>query len=318
MTARRIEQETAPDVRDLRAFCLVVDLGSVTAAAEALHETKGSVSRRLSRLEEGMGVRLLRRSPRLVQPTEEGADYRARVGRALELLDDAGAQLRGARDAPRGTLRVTAPNDIAVSMLAPLVARFVERYPDVRVDMLLTERRLDFEAEHVDVAFRASAALEDSSLVAHRVCELGGGLFASRAYLRKHGTPAAPEDLASYRLLLMGPVRAGTTLPLGRRGEAVQTPVRIRTAMAAPDASFVREVAAAGGGIAVLPWTIAERDVAQGRLVPVLGDRMCFEATLYLVHQGTRLLTPKVRAFRDHALAELSALRPSPTRRSPK
>ncbi len=305
MSARVPGSETTPDVRDLRAFCLVVDLGSVTAAAEALDETKGSVSRRLTRLEQGLGVSLLRRSPRLVSPTEDGAAYRARIGRALELLDDAGSQLRRAHDAPRGHLRVTAPNDLAVSLLGPMVARFIERFPEVTIDLLLTEKRLDLETEQIDVAFRASAALEDSSLVAHKLRDLDGRLFASRAYLREHGAPATPDDLGSHRLLVMGGLRTAKSIPLRRASEQVSTQVHIRAAMSASDAAFVREVAVAGAGIAVLPSEIAARDVEQGRLVPVLDGYVCFTGALHLVHQGTRFLAPKVRAFRDHALAEL-------------
>jgi DNA-binding transcriptional LysR family regulator len=303
MTTRVPGTETTPDVRDLRAFCLVVDLGSVTAAASRLQETKGSVSRRLSRLEESLGVSLLRRSPRIVQPTEDGAAYRARIGRVLELLDDAGSEVRGARDAPRGNLRVTAPNDLAVSMLGPVLARFVERFPEVTVDMLLTEKRLDFDSEQIDVAFRASAALEDSSLVAHKLRDLDGRLFASRAYLKKHGAPAAPEDLASHRVLVMGALRAARTIPLRRASDTTPSQAPIRVAMSASDAAFVREVAVAGAGIAVLPSEIVERDVEQGRLVPVLADHLCFSGTLHLVHQGARFLPPKVRAFRDHVLS---------------
>jgi len=305
MAARVPDPETTPDVRDLRAFCLVVDLGSVTAAAEALEETKGSVSRRLTRLEQALGVSLLRRSPRLVQPTEDGAAYRAQIGRALEILDAAGSELRGARDAPRGNLRVTAPNDLAVSLLAPSIARFVERFPEVTVDMLLTERRLDFETEQIDVAFRASAALEDSSLVAHKLRDVHGRFYASRAYLKKHGTPATPDDLASHRVLLMGPLRGARSLPVRRTSEPTPSPARIRATMSASDASFVREVAIAGAGIAVLPSEIAGGAVEQGRLVHVLADHVCFSGALYLIHQGTRFLAPKVRAFRDHVLAEL-------------
>lgn len=300
--AQVTETETTPDVRDLRAFCLVVDLGSITAAARHLQETKGSVSRRLSRLEEGLGASLLRRSPRLVQPTEDGAAYRTRIGRVLEMLDDATSELHGGRDAPRGTLRVTAPNDLAVSLLAPVVTRFLERYPEVSVDMLLTERRLDLDAEQIDIAFRASAALEDSSLVAHKLQDLEGRLFASRAYLKKHGVPKTPDDLEAHRLIVMSPLRSQKTLPLRKAADAPPAHVRIRPALIASDASFLREVALAGAGIVTLPSEVARRDVERGRLVPVLTDHLPFTGALYLIHQGSRFLAPKVRAFRDHVL----------------
>lgn len=304
---KAVEALETPDMRDIRAFCLVVDLGSITAAGEALCETKGSVSRRLSRLEETLGVSLLRRSPRLVQPTEDGVAYRERIGRALELFDDANAALRHAREAPRGHLRVTAPNDLAVSSLGPVVARFMEKFPEVIVDMVLSERRLDFETEQIDVAIRASAALEDSSLVAHRLRDLDGRLYASRAYLKTHGTPRTPDDLASHRLLAISPMRAGKTIPLRRKGDphADPTGVRATIPLVATNPAFVLEAAAAGAGIATLPSELGDRAVEAGRLCPVLPDHVCFDGALFLIHLGGRFLPPKVRAFRDHVLTEL-------------
>ena len=120
-----------PEILELRAFCKVVDLGSITAAAKALGESKGNVSRRLTRLERGLGVALVRRSPRLVQATEDGLAYRMRVGRILELLDDASAAVQRAHGAPSGHLRVTAPIDLGLSIVAPLVTGFVERFPSL-------------------------------------------------------------------------------------------------------------------------------------------------------------------------------------------
>lgn len=298
--------ETRPEIGDLKAFCLVVDLGSVTAAAKALGETKGSVSRRLTRLERTLGVVLLRRSPRRVQATEDGVAYRGRVGRALELLDDANAQARQARATPHGHLRVTAPVDVGMALAAPVVARFVEKYPEVTVDVVLTEQRLDFDAHQIDVALRATEALEDSSLVAHRLLDLEAALFASPAYLRKHGEPRTPEELCDHRILLATASRGRAPLTLRPRGEgkgdARSVTTRVRAAVTASDFSFGKETALASGGIALLPSAIAERELRQKRLVPVLDGWIAFTASLYLVHPGGRFIPPKVRAFRDHVL----------------
>jgi DNA-binding transcriptional LysR family regulator len=298
------ETETAsPDLHDLRAFCRVADLGSITAAAKALGETKGSVSRRLTRLERALGVTLLRRSPRLVQTTDDGAAYRARVGRVLELLDEANSRAQHARVVPSGHLRVTAPFDLAVSVFGGIVAGFVERYPDVTVEMLLTEAFLDFDANQIDVALRATGSLPDSSLIAHRLAPIDAGLFATPAYLEKHGRPRRVDDLQKHRMLVFRGVRGAATLSLRKRDDDKPVRVRVNAAVTATDFTFCKSAALADGGIAMLPTLIARREVDEGRLVPVLRDYVLIEASLYLVHPAARFLLPKVRVFRDWVVA---------------
>jgi DNA-binding transcriptional LysR family regulator len=300
-------ETSTTDLRDLRAFCLVVDLGSITAAAKTLGETKGSVSRRLTRLERALGVALLRRTPRLVQATEDGAAYRARVGRVLELLDDANTEAQHARALPSGLLRVTAPYDLGVSIFAPLIAGFAERFPEVSVELLLTEAFLDFDAQQIDVALRAASVLQDSSLIAHKLENVEGRLFASPAYLKKHGAPRRPEDLTRHRLLLFRATRGSATLTLRKKGDDKATRLRVRAAISASDFAFGREAAIAGGGIAVVPTLVVKRDVDEGKLVPVLKDYVLLEAGIYLVHPGTRFPSPKVRAFRDYMIEAFAA-----------
>ncbi|WP_437998875.1 LysR family transcriptional regulator [Sorangium sp. So ce185] len=304
MKRQVVKKETIDaDLLDLRAFCLVVDLGSITAAARTLGETKGSVSRRITRLEHALGVELLRRSPRRVQATEDGLAYRMRVGRALELLEDANAALQQARARPSGHLRVTAPFDLGLSLLAPLSAGFAERYPEISVEMLLTEALLDFDAHQIDVALRATASLPDSSLIAYRLQHIEMGLFAAPAYLRKHGPVRRPEDLAGHRLLLAQTTRGHATIALQPRDGGDRAELRVRAAIAASDYSFCREVALAGAGIALVPAVNVRSDLDAKRLVPVLKDHAIDGAApLYLVHPGTRFLPSKIRAFRDYLL----------------
>lgn len=298
--------ETIDDLRDLRAFCRVVDLGSLTAAANDLRETKGSISRRLSRLERQLGVVLIRRSPRLVQPTEDGIAYRARLARVLELLDDANAKVRHGHDEPHGNLRVTAPIDFGDIILAPIVARFCENYPDVTVEMILTDQRLDFDVHQIDVAIRASfGPLVDSALTARKLVDLHAKLFATRAYLKKNGTPRDVEGLARHRVLVSGVPRRSRMFELRRLSDPRAPAVTVRATLSASDFTFVREVGLSNGGIALLPSTIARSDVAARRLVAVLDDWAAFSASIYLMHHGTRFVAPKVRAFRDFILDEL-------------
>jgi DNA-binding transcriptional LysR family regulator len=296
------ESETFnPDLLELRAFCKVVDLGSITAAAKALGESKGNVSRRLTRLERGLGVALVRRSPRLVQATEDGLAYRMRVGRVLELLDDASAAAQHARDTPSGHLRVTSPIDLGLSIVAPLVAGFVERFPKLSIEMLLTETFLDFDAHQIDVALRAASSLRDSSLVAHKLKRLEISMVAAPAYLKQHRAIRAPSDLLEHRLLLTRAARGHATLSLIAKDSGEHVRLRVRGAVSASDFSFSREAALARAGVAVVPTVTVERDLEKKRLVPVL-EAYAVEssADLYLVHPGTRILPPKIAAFRDY------------------
>jgi DNA-binding transcriptional LysR family regulator len=292
-------ETTRPDVADLRAFCAVVDRGSITVAAKTLGETKGSVSRRLTRLERIVGVTLLRRSPRLVQPTEDGAAYRLRVGRVLELLDEAHAQLQHASEQPHGHLRITAPYDLATSVFAPHLAAFSQRYPDISLELLLTDALLDFDADQVDVALRAAATLQDSSLIARKLVDLEGALFASPEYLARSGTPTNPSALEQHRLLVVHAPRGVASFSIHKRGAKRRRRLRLRAAISASDYGFCRSVALAGAGIAVLPSPVALGDVEAGTLVPVLSDYVLFEASTYLVYPATKFLPHKVKVFRD-------------------
>jgi DNA-binding transcriptional LysR family regulator len=302
------DPSTSPhDVADLRAFCLVADLGSITAAAKTLGETKGSVSRRLARLEQRLGVSLVRRSPRLVQPTDDGLAFRQRVGQALELLDDATAAVQHTNATPRGRLRVTAPADLAVRLIAPLLAQFSALYPEVQVEMLLTDKRLDFDAEQLDVAFRAAASLGDSALIVRKLLELESILVASPAYLEQHKPPREPDDLADHRMLLFR-TSGGQSLTLSKVTDAkATTTVRVRADVLANDGEVLREVALAGGGIALLPKIFVDRELAQKRLLPLLrGYRADFAAALFLLHPPRQFLPAKVRAFRDFMVDALA------------
>ena len=305
-----VSETFTADVQDLRALCFVVDLGSMTLAAKSLGETKGTVSRRITRLERGLGVALLRRSPRLVVATEDGLAYRLRVGRALELLDEASATVRRASATPSGHLRMTAPYDIGVGILAPLVARFVRRYPDISIEVVLTEHLLDFDAQQIDIALRVSSGLADSSLIAHKLERVRGGLYASPEYLRRNATLRSPQDLAQHRLLLVRATRGHATVVIRKNSDGERARVRVRAAISASDYAFAREVALAGGGIAILPDLIALQDFKARRLALVLPKyRPEMDAHLYLVHQGTRLLPPKVQAFRAFVLAAFGVAR---------
>lgn len=284
------------DLIDLRAFCLVTDLRSLTAAAKALRESKATVSRRISRLEAALGVSLLRRTPRLVEPTDDGAAYRVRVGEVLDLLGAANDSVRQAREAPSGLLRVTSGPEFN-AVLAPVVVGFVDRHPAVRLEMVVTQAALDFDADRIDVALRVSLQLADSALIAHKVLPLDLAAVASPDYLARHPAPRVPEALSSHRIVFLPP--RGDAFPIRHRTTGKITKIAARPTLVVTEMNFMIEVARAGGGIAFAPKIAVARELASGALVQVLSDYEIAGASLYLLHRGGRFIPPKVRAFRD-------------------
>jgi DNA-binding transcriptional LysR family regulator len=247
-------------------------------------------------------VALLRRTPRQVQPTEDGADYRRRVGEALELLHEAATVVRHAHSIPSGHLRVTAPFDLATGIFGPLVTRFTERYPQISVELVLSDAVLDFHRAQVDVALRASSVLRDSSLIAHKLVDIAGVLVASPAYLSEHGSPAQPKDLAGHRLVVLRGDRGLASLTLHHHRSKQTHRLRLRSAIIASDYAFSREAALAGAGIAEMPDLLARRDFEQRNLVRVLGNHFVFEGAVHLVYPASRFQPAKVVAFRDFLL----------------
>lgn len=292
-------------LEDVRAFCAVAEFGTVSAAARQLGETKGSISRRLSRLESRLGVRLLARTPRAVTPTEEGMAFFAKAREALTWLDDAAEGARQSRDVPRGHLRVTAPVDLGTEVLPELVVRFRARHPQITVELLITDAALDLAANRVDLALRASESeLPDTSYRASVLTRMRIGLYAAPAYLATRGSPDMPSELAGHDLIVPQVLASATRLPLtDRRGRSQQLITRpvIRTS----DYANVLRLAAAGGGIGPVPDLVAAAALGSGAVVPVLPEWTVSIGTLYAVSLDGRVAPARVRAFRDFMRAAL-------------
>ncbi len=293
------------DLHDLRAFALASDLRSLTAVAKLMGESKATTSRRITRLEGALGVALLRRTPRAVETTDDGMLYRLRIAEVLELMGDANAAIRGARVAPAGQLRVTVPPGFG-DVLAPVLARFSEEFSKIVLVVEVTARRVDIEAEHYDVALRATSKLVDSSLVAVRVGKHHDRiLVGAPSYLRVHAAPRRVQDLASHRIVTIGDVGATWSIELTRVGGTEQVSVALPTAIAASDVGFARELVLAGAGIAILPRPITDASLDAGTLLHVLPSYAAPSANLYLLHRGGRFVPPKVRVFVDFVRAAL-------------
>ncbi len=282
---------------EMEVFTRVVEQGGFSAAARALAMTPSAVSKLVARLEARLGLRLFNRSTRQLQLTAEGRVFYERSVRVLADLADA-ERGAAANDAPRGRLSVNANVPFGEAALLPLVPAFLARYPQVTLDIVLTDEVIDLIEHRTDVAVRAGP-LRNSTLVARKLGATRKSILASPAYLARHGTPRAPADLARHNCLGFNRTRTLNTWPLLEGGQPVSVSA-VGNAQVSDGASLQR-LAVAGVGLARLALFHARDDIAAGRLVPVLedfnpGDLEEIHA-VFLGHGGW--LPARVRVFLD-------------------
>jgi DNA-binding transcriptional LysR family regulator len=288
--------------RDAQIFTQVVDDGSFTAAARSLDLPKSTVSRRVSELEARLGVQLMRRTTRRLSLTDAGRAFYARAAQAMDALVAAERAVTSMLDEPRGRLRVTAPAELGTRPFDALLG-FCAAYPQVHLDLDLTNRYVDMVEEGYDVALRGGRAPE-GALTGRR---LGLGeihVVASPSYLEERGTPKRGRDLAKHDSILFPRWVTGSGWTLtGPRGEAT---VAVRGRLTLNNLEAVRIAALRGFGLALLPQGHCESDVREGTLRRVLPSLHMGGACLWVVYSRTRFLSAKVRAFADYMQAELA------------
>lgn len=301
--------EHYPDnLLDALAFVRVVETGGFGRAADRLGISKSIVSRRVARLEAGLGARLLARTARGAKPTDVGADYYARLSLVLADLEAAHEAVAAAVSEVAGPIRITAPLTFGARHLAPALAAFMKRHPRVELDVSLDDRTVDLVGGGFDLALRLTTSLPDSSLRARRLSPMRVVVAASPTYLTERGTPKHPRDLAGHEVLLYanaGPVQS-LRFRVGGRWEAVRVHGRLR----ADNGEMLRQAAVAGLGLTALPSYIAAEAFEAGALVPILRDFPLDEGALYAIMPPGRSVTARLRALIDF-LAETFG--PDPT-----
>lgn len=286
------------DLNHLSVFVTVARLGSFTAAAEQLGLQRSAVSRRVAALEEQLGVRLLHRTTRRVSATSAGQRLLDRASQPLEDLQRAVDDLPERGSTPAGELRITAPPDLGPRLLAPILGRLVERWPRLEPDLRLTNRMVDLEGEGFDVAIRGlTGRPEDSRLRALRLTQLTIGLFASKAYLSRHGQPETLADLADHTLV--GSRQALSALPSVRR-------------VLLDDLETARAFVVQGLGIAPLPSFLADTELTSGAVEPVVPSYAVASGALYALFPSSRERLPKVQVFRDALVEHFAGATMSP------
>lgn len=280
------------------AFVTVVREGTFTAAGERLGLPTSTVSRQVKRLEERLGVRLLHRTTRSLSLTEVGEAYFERCSSGLDVMARAEAVALDAAAAPRGVLRFAAPPDFHRFWEAFEMDRFIDTYPEVRLDIRVEQRAVDLIAGGFDLALRAGP-LPDSNFYVQKLADSALHLFASPEYIEQHGAPESPEALGDHSLCLF-PVFGPRGLELSGPDGTHMVPVEPRIIV--NSWYQLTNLALAGRGVALIERQFPKEHVEAGKLVRVLPDFRAGIGGFYAVYPSSQLLSPKVRVFIEHVV----------------
>jgi DNA-binding transcriptional LysR family regulator len=287
------------ELEDLRSFAEVVESGGFTRAARRLGVSKSVISRRIARLEDELGSRLLSRTTRGLSPTEAGLELKARSERILTELEEAREAVASQGSEVVGRLRLSAPLSFGVLHIAPVLTEIARKHPRLEMDVAYSDRIVDVVGEGFDAAIRIGA-LKDSSLVARRLAPVRGVVVASPDYLARNGRPRTPRDLTGQQCLIYtGSSTLDWVFRSGKRTIAVRPEGRLRT----DNGEVMRQWAIEGLGIAALPSFLASDALAEGKLEAILRDYQMPEAAIYVVRPPGAYVPGKVRVLID-TLAE--------------
>jgi DNA-binding transcriptional LysR family regulator len=282
---------------DLQAFVAVVEAGSFTGAAERLGAAKSVVSRRVSALEERLGVQLLLRTTRTQNLTETGRSFYEHSARILADLEEAESAVQQEHGELRGTLRVALPLSFGVRHMCKPIASFSRLHPKIHFDLDLNDRRIDLVEEGMDLAIRIGH-LPDSSLIARRLFDVRSVVCASPHYLSVHGEPQSPEELAEHDCLVYSNLPDPDTWRWNDERGRKQS-VDVRVVMRASNGDLLANAAAHGLGIVIQPTFLASEAIRRGNLLPILEGYEWPVSPAFAVYPPTRHLSYRVRAFID-------------------
>ena len=294
------------DLDDFYCFALVVEHGGFSAAERATDIPKSKLSRRVYNLEERLGVRLIQRSSRHFAVTEIGMN----VYRHAQVMMNAAQAAHDLVDhlsvKPRGVIKVTVPVDIAQNQLTKILPDFLKLYPEIRVQLIISNRRFDVINEGIDIALRVRSNLDDDpSLVIRQFRTLEQHIFASQAYLNEYGSIKKPEDLTQHRILSLADDHLDQQIILHNK-ENQQEKVKVNPVIMASNLLMLANLASQNCGVALLPDTIASEYVRTGELVRILPDWKAPHGIFHAVYPSRRGQLPAVRVFIDYLVEQLS------------
>jgi len=289
---------------DLLVFTRVVELESLTRAANAMGVPKSTISRRLTRLEEKLGVRLLRRTTHGIVTTEQGVVFFEYASRCLGVLRDGTNAVQLGTTRPKGLLRISVPHELDRSLLAPMLAAYLETYPDVRLVTVLSNETIDHFRDGFDLAIVADTLpLAEASLMTTKLGTTDYGLYAAPEYLERHGVPQSHVDLSRFDLLAWGTIDVKAQWQLMRADDEVT--VEFRPRLVCNDLMLLRQSVLSGLGIAPLPAFICKHELAEGRMAEVLPGWRPPGRSFYAVFPHQQAMPVRVRTFIDFLVERL-------------
>ena len=284
----------------MRAFARVVEAGSFTKAAQTLHMSKTTVTQLIQQLESRLRVRLLHRTTRKLGVTPDGAVYYERVIRLLADMEDAEISLSSAAMTPRGRLRVDVPSTLARLILVPALPAFHARYPDIQIDMGVSDREVDLIGDNVDCVLRGGQ-ITDQSLIARHVGDLQIGVYVAPSYVERLGAPAHPRELQNTDHCIVGFLSSRTSKidPLVLCSENERIEITGNYVLAVDDGNAYLEAGLVGLGVIALPNYMAAAHQAVGALIPLFTQWRISPMPLYLAFPPNRHVNAKLRVFID-------------------
>ena len=289
---------------EIELFVQVAELGSLTRAAESLGLSNAAASRHLAALEERLAARLVQRNTRRLFLTDVGETFYRRCKPLLGEMREAESAVNEAVLKPAGLLRVTASLSFSMIVIAPLLPEFTARYPDLRVEIVASNRYTDLLDSGIDVAIRNREFEDDSAITVRRLAETKRVLAASPQYLQRRGTPRTPDELAHHDLLIYNLANQPHTLKFTRNGAV--TSLTVQGLLEANDGQVIRAAALKHLGILMQPLYIIHEDIVGGRLVPVLQDWALSRLVMNIAYPTRRHLPAKVRCFVDFLVEQFA------------
>ncbi len=287
------------DLNDMMVFLAVVENGGFTLAAERLHIPKANVSRKVSRLEQQLGVVLLERTTRSQHLTEAGKIYLSHCRRIHEELDLATASISDILGSLRGQLRIGASVTIGQQIIRPALGQFMLDYPDIKMQLNLVNRRIDLIEEGFDMLIRVGQ-LADSRLIGKKLARARRKIYAAPNYLKRCSKLESPDDLQHCDFLLMSSVHSDGKLLLETVEQRRQLSLTPR--LVVDDYAILRQAVVEGVGIAILPEYMCQEEVKSGQLVNILPPWGMSDVDIYALYPKHRVNIPKVRAFLDYII----------------
>lgn len=291
---------------EIQALVHIVEAGTITAAAARLGVAKSAVSRRLSELEEQLGVELFHRTTRKLVLTESGRSFYQRCTQILEDLQEAEQAVSQAHHELRGQLRVAAPLSFGLMHLGPAIIAFQKQHPKLNFDIDFNDRQIDLIQEGFDLGIRI-AKLQDSNLIARKLASMSTVICASPAYIEQHGAPQTPQELVNHPCMTYSYIRNPHHWAFIDPHGDTQI-VHVPKVMQANNGAFLSSACIAGVGISRLPTFIAYEPIAKGLLIPILQEFSITEVAIYAIYPPTRHLSQRVRRFIDFLVARFSGI----------